>query len=97
MSAAAEFFGQCGAIELAAAAQADFESALGLFDKDHRRLSAAYRQREVDDIFAVGGQGPGRVKIFIGDVGVNQPAVEFSLRRLKVRPIRRKRARESFS
>ena len=63
-----------------ATAEADFESAAGLLDKDHRHFDPDDGQRQIHDVFGVGGQGAGGVEILAQRRGEGQPAAEIGLR-----------------
>jgi len=59
VSAAPELFGNLGDIHPSLASQAYPEAAIGQFAEEDRNLSAAYRERVVDDPLAVFFNRPG--------------------------------------
>ena len=77
--AATELAGNPAAIQVAAAAEAEFDPAGALFDEDHRELGSVDGEGHVDEVLAVAGQRSAGVEIFEGDPGVDQPAAEFDL------------------
>ena len=75
MSAAGEFFGECGDVVRVATTQAEFDLAGWQFDSDESGFRAGDGQALVDEAFGVGGDGTGFGEVLSIHLQPDQPTI----------------------
>ena len=78
VSPAVEVAGDLAAVEVAAAAEAEFESARLLLDEDDGELGTVDGEGHIDEVFAIAGEGAAGFEVVEADPGMDELAVQFS-------------------